>query len=148
MSKYKIGDVFVPNGNVISSRAFDRAEVVAFTPKGAAFTPEGSAILRITKPSGGRFLVDDLVERSDHTLDAYYTLAKPKPAFFEVDKFYRFDGMAPYSTGYIRYEIKEIFETPQNDGRVFLQAHAEAVGPLTIAQTFLSEGDFRAMIKM
>ena len=139
MSKYKIGDVFGANKVFCG---FVEAEVIAFSP-------EGDAILRVTKTGEGRKLGwGDLVARDDQVLSDHYTLVKPKPAFFEVDKFYRFDGMAPYSTGYIRYEIKEIFETPQNDGRVFLQAHAEAVGPLTIAQTFLSEDDFREMIKM
>lgn len=142
MSKYKIGDVFIPNESMAAARTFDKAEVVAFTP-------EGSAILRITVPTaGGRFPLDDLVGRGDYVLDTYYTLVKPKPAFFEVGKFYRFDYMAPFSTEYVRYEIKEVFETPQGDGTVFLQAHAEAVGSSFVRQVFLSEGDFSVMVKM
>ena len=141
MSKYKIGDVFIPNEIVISARPFDRAEVVAFTP-------EGSAILRIAKPSGGRFLLDDLVGRSDQVLSDHYTLVKPKPAFFEVDKFYRFKVGTEPSTKYTRYEIKEVFETLQNDGTFFRQAHAEKATAFVVCQTFLDAIDFGNMIKM
>ena len=143
MSKYKIGDVFVSDRRAGAVPAFKKAEIVAFNP-------HGDAILEIIEMSDGRHhRPGDLVARHDDTLSKFYTLVKPKPAFFEVDKFYRFDGACfSASSPYIRYEIKEVFETPQDDGTVFLQAHAEMVGPSFVRQTFLNEGDFEDMVKM
>lgn len=136
MSKYKIGDVFVAQEEY---RVFQKAEIVAFDK-------EGGAILEVMKEGMGpdRIRVGDLVRKSDYALGEYYMLAKPKPAFFEVGAFYRFkDGK------YVRYEIKEIFETPQPDGMPnTLQAHAEASGTGYIRQEFLEESDFENMTKM
>ena len=75
-------------------------------------------------------------------------MVKPKPTFFEVGKFYRFDRGARFSDGYARYEIKEVFETPQGDGTFFRQAHAEKATAFVVCQTFLDTIAFGNMIKM
>lgn len=138
MSKYKIGDVFVSQEEFPVLR---KAEIVAFDKEGAILE-----VLEAGKGSG-RNCAGDLVRKSDYTLEEYYTLVGPKPAFFEVGAFYRFIGFE--SVEYTRYEIKEIFATPQPDGApALLQAHAEGVSKFAASQAFLTTSDFISMTKM
>lgn len=139
MDKYKIDTELVAKKGTENYCSFAGGTIIAFTPG-------GSAIIRVTKPGRVRdYLSDDLCLKSIATLNEFYEVLIPKTPFFEVGKFYRWkDETLPFA----RYEIKEIFEAEQADGSVKLFAHAVRVTTSNIIHVMLNEDTLTRMVKM